>query len=176
MANYYDKSTLIQLLKEKASELGRKPKPEDMTDPSAHVFLSYFKKWDKALKAAGLYKDPVSQVQTPPPVATPTKTVSFKKADTIVEEAPKKAEKPCQADVKAEKKPEAKATTACPTKRRYSKSIITKMLLDEFNRLGKKPTRKEIDANKNLPTVSTCLSYFDTTRIGDVWAEVLKDQ
>ncbi len=146
MANYYDKSTLIQLLKEKASELGRKPKPEDMTDPSAHVFLSYFK------------------------------TVSFKKADTIVEEAPKKAEKPCQADVKAEKKPEAKATTACPTKRRYSKSIITKMLLDEFNRLGKKPTRKEIDANKNLPTVSTCLSYFDTTRIGDVWAEVLKDQ
>ena len=49
------------------------------------------------------------------------------------------------------------------------------MLLDEFKRLGKKPTRKEIDANKNLPTVSTCLNYFGTTRIGDVWDEILKD-
>ncbi|MGL4282348.1 MAG: hypothetical protein ACRCSI_01505, partial [Eubacterium aggregans] len=63
-----------------------------------------------------------------------------------------------------------------PSQRRYLKSIISKMLVEEFNRLGKKPTRKEIDTNKELPTVATCLKYFNTTRIGDVWEEVLKDE
>ena len=71
--------------------------------------------------------------------------------------------------------PEPVEEAAFQGRRRYSKSIITQMLLDEFKRLGKKPTRKEIDANKNLPTVSTCLNYFGTTRIGDVWDEILKD-
>ena len=54
MAKYYSKSVLISILKKRENELGRIPQPEDMVDPDGKVFLNYFKRWDKALKAAGL--------------------------------------------------------------------------------------------------------------------------
>lgn len=154
MGKYYEKKTLIDQLQKKAAELGRIPAPEDMIDPPAKTYLSFFKKWDKAIKAAGLR----ASVINPAPVAKEEPAVS----------------KPVEAAVN-DPEPTEEAEVASQGRRRYSKSIITQMLLDEFKRLGKKPTRKEIDANKNLPTVSTCLNYFGTTRIGDVWDEILKD-
>ncbi|SDX42727.1 homing endonuclease associated repeat-containing protein [Eubacterium barkeri] len=159
MAKYYNKSVLVSILKEKAAVLGRTPMPEDMVDPGAQVFLNYFKKWDKAIKAAGLKQKMTVDRITP----------LNDKVEPAIEEvvAPKTAAVEVE-DVTPQKD--------APSQRRYSKSIISKMLVEEFNRLGKKPTRKEIDANKELPTVATCLKYFDTTRIGDVWEEVLKDE
>ena len=148
MGKYYEKRTLIEALQKQAKVLDHVPTPDDMIDPPAKAYLGFFKKWEKALKAAGISEKAVPQI------------VSEEKT------APKKAGKAA-----------AVATDTAPAggKRRYSKAIITQMLLDEFKRLGKKPTRKEIDANKNLPTVATCLNYFGTTRIGDVWDEILKD-
>lgn len=155
MSRYYSKSELIQQLKQAAQTLGRTPAPQDMSDPPAAVYLTYFKKWAKALKAAGLdhMKAPAKA-----PAAAETVQPQAQASDTAGAPAPQQTA------------PDDDA----PTTRRYSKTIISKMLLNEFQRLGKKPTRKEIDANKDLPTVATCLKYFDTTRIGDVWDEVLK--
>lgn len=155
MGKYFDKKTLIEALQRKAQELGRLPKPEDMDNPPAHSYMAFFKKWDRALKAAGIST-----------LTFTSKTMLSEKAET---------EKPVS---ETEDKAAETKSVETPTphgRRRYSKEIITQMLLDEFKRLGKKPTRKEIDANKNLPTVSTCLSYFGTTKIGDVWDEILKD-
>ena len=155
MGKYYEKKTLIEQLQKKAVELGRVPAPEDMIDPPAKSYLGFFKKWEKAVKASGISASAL----------TPT---------SVKEKAPAVPEISESAEAVAND-PEPAEEAASQGRRRYSKRIITQMLLDEFKRLGKKPTRKEIDANKNLPTVSTCLNYFGTTRIGDVWDEILKD-
>lgn len=155
MGKYYEKKILIEQLQKKAVELGRVPGPEDMIDPPEKAYLGFFKKWDKAVKAAGIS------------ASAPNLTPVRKDAPVVSEIA-----EPAEA---VANDPEPVEETAPQGRCRYSKSIITQMLLDEFKRLGKKPTRKEIDANKNLPTVSTCLNYFGTTRIGDVWDEILKD-
>ena len=155
MGKYYEKKTLIEQLQKRAVELGRVPAPEDMIDPPAKAYLGFFKKWEKAVKASGISASAL----------TPT---------SVKEKAPAVPEISESAEAVAND-PEPAEEAASQGRRRYSKSIITQMLLDEFKRLGKKPTRKEIDANKNLPTVSTCLNYFGTTRIGDVWDEILKD-
>lgn len=149
MAKYYSKNELIQALQQLEKKLGRTPQPEDLSEPSAQNVLGYFKKWSKALKSAGITSRPSKKTTTPPvtePVAAKT--------------------------VKAQEVEEAVENSAC-SNRRYSKTMIKEMLLNEFNRLGKKPTRKEIDENKELPTVSTILKYFETTKIGDVWKDVL---
>ncbi|MDO4289418.1 MAG: hypothetical protein Q4C55_09555 [Eubacterium sp.] len=153
MGKYYEKRTLIEALQKQAEILGRTPTPDDMIDPPAKAYFGFFKKWEKALKAANLSAQAATKTICKPVVSEP------------------------KAQPKAEAAEPSVTTDTAPTggKRRYSKAIITQMLLDEFKRLGKKPTRKEIDANKNLPTVATCLNYFGTTRIGDVWDEILKD-
>lgn len=203
MAKHYNKKTLVRILQETAAALGRRPEPDDMIEPSADVFIAYFKKWDKAIKSAGLgtrRTEPAEKAVQPevkaerPQTAKPEGAKKPEKAEApvqkaapAVEEAPVKqkpaAEAPVAAAVSAEeavkpapeKVPEEEDLIPA-NRRRYSKSIITQMLLDEVKRLGKKPTRKEIDANKNLPTVSTCLNYFGTTRIGDIWDEILEDK
>jgi hypothetical protein len=160
MSRYYSKSELIQQLKQAAQTLGRTPAPQDMSEPPAAAYLTYFKKWPKALKAAGL--DGVKAPAQAAPSAKPQK----------IQPQAEASDTPAVTPALQQTAPGDNA----PTTRRYSKTIISKMLLDEFQRLGKKPTRKEIDANKDLPTVATCLKYFDTTRIGDVWDEVLKSR
>ena len=161
MAKYYNKQDLVKILQNKADALGRMPQPEDLDNASVQAVLSYFKKWNKALKTV-----------KPAAVSNHLQAAHNSKKKNHPKPA-KKIEKTV-----SEKKPEPEKNTKQDAvshgRRRYSKSIITQMLLDEFNRLGKKPTRKEIDENKNLPTVATCLNYFDTTRIGDVWNEILK--
>ena len=204
MAKHYNKKTLVRILQETAAVLGRRPEPEDMIEPSSDVFIAYFKKWDKAIKSAGLRSKRVEPVEKPdeakaqkeqPKTVKPEAVQKPEKMEAPVqkaapgmEEAPVKpkttADAPVAAAVSVEEaaKPALKKTPAeeedlvPANRRRYSKSIITQMLLDEVKRLGKKPTRKEIDANKNLPTVSTCLNYFGTTRIGDIWDEILEDK
>lgn len=156
MGKYYEKKVLIEALQLKAKALGRVPAPEDMTAPPAQAYLGFFKKWDRAVKAAGIQILLAAPAQEQPTQAAP--------------EAPQAIETAAKAVIKP-----VLDAAALPNRRRYSKRIITQMLLDEFKRLGKKPTRKEIDENKELPTVSTCLNYFGTTRIGDVWDEILED-
>ena len=148
MPTHYDKHTLIQILQDKANKLGRVPTPADMDTPSAKVYLSYFKKWDKAIKAAKI------QVASMPAKATDTEVSTNKEEKTQIQQ-------------------DEILVTSSTSRRKYSKTMIKKMLLDEVRRLGKRPTRKEIDANKNLPTVATCLNYFNTTKVDDLWKEVL---
>ncbi|MEG0378030.1 MAG: hypothetical protein RR614_06085 [Eubacterium sp.] len=164
MGKYYDKKTLIKNLQKKAQSLGHSPLPKDMTDPSAEAYLCYFKRWDKAIKAAGLCE----KSTTPDQMVSKTEDISINMGiKTKTSFSTPKDVLPCEHQMPA--------IDTAPSRRRYSKTIITQMLLDEFKRLGKKPTRKEIDENKDLPTVSTCLNYFETTRIGDVWNEILKE-
>ena len=152
MAKIYSKTELVQILQDLEKTLGRTPTPQDLTgDLSAQNVLGYFKKWDRALKAAGIKK------------------ICVKSAPVVKEVQAEKIAEPAPAPVVKEVITEEPCGA-----RRYSKAIITKMLQDECARLGKKPTRKEIDENKDLPTVATILKYFDTTKIGDVWNEVLK--
>lgn len=146
MGKRYCKTDLVQALQELEKKLGRTPEPGDLgDDPSASQVLGYFKNWNRALKAAGFGKVQFQQ-----------KSASTVQATKAAEVAPAPVVEPEE-----------------PCKNRYSKSIIRQMLVDECARLGKKPTRKEIDDNKELPTVSTILKYFETTRMGDVWKEVL---
>lgn len=168
MVRYYSKKELTQLLKDKAEALGRLPMPEDFNANESKAVLSYYKKWSKALKHAGITDKTINTSK--PAAQEKIKTESAPKPaekKTVQKDAPKEKapSKPEESVVEKESKPSGS--------RRYSKSIITKMLLDEVQRLGKKPTRKEIDENKNLPTVSTCLRYFNTTKMTDVWNEIL---
>ena len=148
MKPYYSKSELIGLIRNRALTLGRTPEPSDFPDNDAKAILSYFKKWPKAIKTADLkhlQSDSFTQTKT-----TESKTPKVDKPSSKKEG--KKAERPAG---------------------RYSKAIIKNMLLAEMKRQGKRPTRKSIDENKNLPTVATCLKYFNTTRMQDVWDEIL---
>ncbi len=148
MKPYYSKSELIGLIRNRALTLGRTPEPSDFSDQDAKAILSYFKKWPKAIKTADLKhlkSDSFTKAKT-------TKTKSLKVNKPSVRKEEKKAERPAG---------------------RYSKTIIKNMLLAEMKRQGKRPTRKSIDENKNLPTVATCLKYFNTTRMQDVWDEIL---
>ena len=148
MKPYYSKSELIEMIRKRALTLGRTPKVSDFSDNDAKAILSYFKKWPKAIKAADLNHIKPDFTLAAKPAAP--------KAEKVSKPAPKKEEK----------KPDRPAG-------RYSKAIIKNMLLAEMKRQGKRPTRKSIDENKNLPTVATCLKYFNTTKMQDVWDEIL---
>lgn len=56
MTTKYTPEELIQNLKEKYIELGRKPKMDDMFYPFSSEYLKVFKTWKNALKSAGLDK------------------------------------------------------------------------------------------------------------------------
>lgn len=148
MKPYYSKSELISLIRNRALTLGHTPEPSDFSDNDAKAILSYFKKWPKAIKTADLKH---------------LKTDSFTKTKTAEQKSSK-------VNAPSAKKKEIKAEHSAG---RYSKAIIKNMLLAEMKRQGKRPTRKSIDENKNLPTVATCLKYFNTTRMQDVWDEIL---
>lgn len=145
MKPYFSKSELTGIIRKRALALGRTPEPSDFSDNDAKAILSYFKKWPKAIKSADL---------------------KHLKSDSFT--ASKSSDpKSLKSNPSSTKNPANQPT------RRYSKAIIKKMLLAEMKHQGKRPTRKSIDENKNLPTVATCLKYFNTTKMQDVWDEIL---
>ena len=148
MKIYYSKSELVKLIRNRALALGRTPKASDFSDDEAKAIHSYFKKRTKAIKAADLNH---------------LNSDSFTKTKSSEPKPLKVGKTPDNQNEKKVKHPSG----------RYSKAIIKNMLLAEMKRQGKRPTRKSIDENKNLPTVATCLKYFNTTRMQDVWDEIL---
>lgn len=54
----------------------------------------------------------------------------------------------------------------------YSKEIITELLIKEYYKTKRHLTKEEIQNNKGLPSPTTILKYFKTTKLFDVWAEI----
>jgi len=57
---------------------------------------------------------------------------------------------------------------------KYTKQEMEKLLLNEYKEKGRILTIVEINKNPNLPSASTITKYFKTTKMMDVWNEVLK--
>ncbi|AEB77624.1 hypothetical protein ADU80_04995 [Clostridium botulinum] len=58
--------------------------------------------------------------------------------------------------------------------KKYTKEKLKQILLQEYKKLGRKLTYKEINENKEIPTITTFCRYFRTTKMSKVWEEVLK--
>lgn len=58
--------------------------------------------------------------------------------------------------------------------KKYSKEDIEKKLLDMAKKLKRKPTNQELKNDFNLPSTSTILRYYKTTKLNDVWKEIFK--
>ncbi|WPC42811.1 NERD domain-containing protein [Clostridium sp. JS66] len=54
----------------------------------------------------------------------------------------------------------------------YSKEIITELLINEYYKMKRHLTKEELKNNKSLPSPTTILNYFKTTKLFDVWAEI----
>lgn len=58
---------------------------------------------------------------------------------------------------------------------KYSKEQLKEILLKEYNKLGRKLTPKEIDNNKNIPSLTTFKRHFKTTGLMKIWDEILNN-
>lgn len=59
--------------------------------------------------------------------------------------------------------------------KKYNKEMIIDMLSKEYIKHGRRLTEREIDIkskDKELPSLTTIMSYFKTTKINDVWEEI----
>ena len=59
---------------------------------------------------------------------------------------------------------------------KYSKQGIKLMLYNKYKKYGRKLTQTEIAKNESLPNPSSIFYYFQTTKISDVWKEVLNEK
>ena len=59
---------------------------------------------------------------------------------------------------------------------KYSKQGIKLMLYTKYKKYGRKLTQTEIAENDSLPNPSSIFYYFQTTKISDVWREVLNEK
>ena len=57
---------------------------------------------------------------------------------------------------------------------RHTKQELKTMLYEEYKKYGRQLSQTEIMKNSNLPSVATILRYFQTSKISEVWGEVLK--
>ena len=58
---------------------------------------------------------------------------------------------------------------------KYTKEGIKKMLLKKYKEYGRTLTSRELgELNEEFPGVTTILKYFETTKMTEVWSEVLK--
>lgn len=55
---------------------------------------------------------------------------------------------------------------------KYTKEEILNMLIKEYKNYNRRLTNVEVNNNKNLPSASTILRKFTTTKMGEVWANV----
>lgn len=60
------------------------------------------------------------------------------------------------------------------SKMKYTKDQLKYLLLEKYRIKGKKLTNSEIYNDNDFPATSTILRYFHTTKMSDVWSEVLK--
>ena len=58
---------------------------------------------------------------------------------------------------------------------KYSKQGLKLMLYTNYKKYGRKLTQAEIAKNDSLPNPSSIFYYFQTTKISDVWKEVLNE-
>ena len=68
---------------------------------------------------------------------------------------------------------------------KYTKEILTKILLEKYKEYGRRLTQNEMreinkkykdEKEKKLPGTGTFLCHFKTTKMSEVWEEVLKDR
>jgi hypothetical protein len=54
-------------------------------------------------------------------------------------------------------------------RRRYAKDEVAYLLKEEVKKTGRLLTTKEVNSNRNLPSLPTILKCFETTHVQDVW-------
>ena len=59
---------------------------------------------------------------------------------------------------------------------KYSKQGLKLMLYTNYKKYGRKLTQTEIAKNESLPNPSSIFYHFQTTKISDVWKEVLNEK
>lgn len=57
---------------------------------------------------------------------------------------------------------------------KYSRKSIETQLIKAWKKIKRRPKSYEIEADKSLPSVSTCTRYFKTTKMSEVWEEIEK--
>ena len=66
-----------------------------------------------------------------------------------------------------------------PSNKKYTKEELTEKLLEKYNEYGRILSQSEIkklEKEEGFPGGSTFLSYFQTTKMSEVWAEVSKNK
>ena len=66
-----------------------------------------------------------------------------------------------------------------PGHKKYTKEILTEKLLEKYKEYGRRITQKEmakLREKEGFPGMSTFLSNFQTTKMTEIWAEVLRDK
>ncbi len=54
-------------------------------------------------------------------------------------------------------------------KEKYTREKILNLLIQEYKVYNRRLTNKEVNINKNLPSISTILRKFTTTKMSVVW-------
>lgn len=57
---------------------------------------------------------------------------------------------------------------------KYTKIELKSMLYNEYKKCGRKLTQAEIAENENLPHPTSVFNHFQTTKISEVWQEILR--
>ena len=63
-----------------------------------------------------------------------------------------------------------------PGKSIYTKAGLKEMLYKKYVEKERKLTQRELKEDKDMPTLGTFLRYFQTTKMSEVWAEVLENK
>lgn len=59
-------------------------------------------------------------------------------------------------------------------KKQYTKKELKEILYKKYKEKGRKLTQNELRKDQKVPSMNTFLRYFQTTKMSDVWKEVLE--
>ena len=64
--------------------------------------------------------------------------------------------------------------------RKYTKTGIRNMLIETYHKYGRRLTISELKklskSDEHFPSVTTIMRYFATTKINEVWEEIINEQ
>lgn len=179
------KEELIKMLKNIAKEIGHTPSITELSKLGHNegLFKDNFSSYNEAVRLAGLKPNtsPVDIKETNEELLQMYIDFSNKIGKSASFNDLNKSNEVYNADVfcirfggMVELKKLAGFTTMETSNKKYTKKILKEMLLEEYNRLGRQPSNNELRANKSLPSLNTFLRYFKTTKMSEVWEEVLR--
>ncbi|MFQ6009650.1 MAG: homing endonuclease associated repeat-containing protein [Candidatus Aenigmatarchaeota archaeon] len=172
---YYSKEELIEYLQKKAEELGRTPTTEDIkadkSMPNPSTYIKWFGSYNKALEAAGIelnrdFKHEYSEQEL---------------IELLQNKAKELGKTPSKREIDRDKSMPRSSTymrkfgswnnaleEACLEIHNYTQEKLIEVLQHKADDLGRAPTAREIETDKNMPGVNTYCKHFGS------WNSALK--